>query len=67
MTMTTAAGASHHRLARMSIGAAVALGAIAGAAVGILVSLATDIPLAPEAGLVLGGLAGWLAGRNRAP
>ena len=50
----------------MSIGAAVALGAIAGAAVGILVSLATDVPLAPEAGLVLGGLAGWLAGRNRA-
>jgi hypothetical protein len=51
----------------MSIGAAVALGAIAGAAVGILVSLATDIPLAPEAGLVLGGLVGWLTGRNRAP
>ena len=48
----------------MSIGAAVALGAIAGAAVGILISLATDVPLVPEAGFVLGGLAGWLAGRN---
>jgi hypothetical protein len=51
----------------MSIGAAVALGAVAGLVVGILVSVATDLPLAPEAGLVLGGLAGWLAGRNRAP
>ena len=48
----------------MSIGAAVALGAIAGAAVGILISLATDVPFLPEAGFALGGLAGWLAGRN---
>ncbi|MFL5945028.1 MAG: hypothetical protein ACJ74D_04550 [Gaiellaceae bacterium] len=29
---------------------------------GILVSLVTDIPFAPEGGLVLGGLAGWLWG-----
>jgi hypothetical protein len=44
----------------------VALGAVTGVVVGILISLATDVPLAPEVGLVLGGLAGWLAGRNRA-
>jgi hypothetical protein len=51
----------------MSIGAAVALGAVIGGAVGVVVSLVTDVPLAPEAGFVLGGLAGWLAGRNREP
>ena len=48
----------------MSIG--VAVGAVAGLALGIVISLATDVPLAPEAGLVLGALAGWLARRNRA-
>jgi hypothetical protein len=35
-------------------------------ALGILVSVTTDLPLAPEVGLVLGGLIGWLSGRNRA-
>jgi hypothetical protein len=49
----------------MSTGAAIGLGALAGLVVGILVSVATDLPLAPEAGLVLGGLAGWLSHRNR--
>ena len=48
----------------MSVGAAIALGAIAGLALGILVSLTTDIPLAPEAGLVLGAAAGWLSRRE---
>jgi hypothetical protein len=37
------------------------VGAAIGFALGILVSIATEIPLAPEAGLVLGALAGWLA------
>jgi hypothetical protein len=50
----------------MSVGAAVALGAVAGLAVGILVSVTTDIPLAPEAGLVLGALIGWLWRRDAA-
>ena len=49
----------------MSTGAAIAVGAVTGLALGIIVSLATDIPLAPELGLVLGGLAGWLARRDR--
>lgn len=50
----------------MSIGAAVASGAVIGVLVGIVISLATNVPLAPEAGFVLGGLAGWLVGRNSA-
>ena len=44
----------------MSTGAAIAIGAVAGLALGILVSVTTDLPLAPEVGLLLGGLAGWL-------
>jgi hypothetical protein len=36
------------------------VGAAVGVALGILVSVITDIPLAPEAGLLLGGLVGWL-------
>jgi len=50
----------------MSIGATVAVGAVAGLVLGIVISLTTDVPLAPEAGLVLGALAGWLTQRNRA-
>lgn len=43
-----------------------AAGATVGLAVGILVSLTTDVPLAPEGGLLLGAVAGWLsAGRRR--
>ena len=42
------------------------VGAGIGFALGILVSIATDVPLAPEAGLVLGALAGWVARRLRA-
>ena len=38
-------------------------GAGIGFALGILVSIATDVPLAPEAGLVIGALAGWLVRR----
>jgi hypothetical protein len=46
----------------VSTGAAIAIGAVAGLLLGILVSVVTDVPLAPEAGLVLGVLAGWLLG-----
>jgi hypothetical protein len=36
-----------------------------GLAVGILVSVTTEVPLAPEAGLLLGALLGWIAYRVR--
>jgi hypothetical protein len=49
----------------MSVGAAIALGAVLGLALGILVSLSTDVPFAPEAGLILGALVGWLSRRRR--
>jgi hypothetical protein len=50
----------------MSVGVAIALGAVLGLALGIVVSATTDVPLAPEAGLVLGALLGWLWRRQRA-
>jgi hypothetical protein len=37
------------------------VGAVLGLALGIVVSVTTDVPLAPEAGLLLGALAGWLS------
>ena len=40
-------------------------GAGIGFVLGILISVATDVPFAPEAGLVLGALAGWLVPRLR--
>ena len=49
----------------MSVGAAIALGAVVGFALGVLVSVTTDVPLAPEVGLALGGLVGWLSRRDR--
>jgi hypothetical protein len=39
------------------------VGAAIGLVLGVLVSLTTDVPLAPEAGLLLGLLVGWLAHR----
>jgi hypothetical protein len=53
-------------MANMSIGAAIAVGAVIGLALGILVSVTTDVPLAPEAGLLLGALVGWFSRRQGA-
>jgi hypothetical protein len=36
------------------------VGASIGLALGVLVSLTTDVPLAPEVGLVIGLFVGWL-------
>jgi hypothetical protein len=47
------------------MGAAIGVGAALGLVIGILVSVATDVPFAPEAGLVLGALVGWLLRRKR--
>jgi len=47
------------------MGATIGVGAVLGLVIGILVSVATDVPLAPEAGLVLGALVGWLLRRKR--
>jgi hypothetical protein len=49
----------------MSLGAAIVIGAVIGLALGIVVSVTTDLPLAPEVGLVLGALAAWLSQRER--
>lgn len=48
----------------MSVGAAVAVGAVLGLLLGIVVSVASDLPFAPEGGLVLGALLGWLRRRK---
>jgi hypothetical protein len=50
----------------MGVGTAIALGALIGLALGVLISLTTTVPVAPELGLVLGGLVGWLSRRHRA-
>jgi hypothetical protein len=47
------------------MGAAIAIGAVVGLALGILVSVTTELPLAPEAGLVLGALLAWMLRRDR--
>jgi hypothetical protein len=49
----------------VSIGTAIAVGAVIGLALGIVISLTTDVPLAPEVGLLLGALGGGLARRER--
>ena len=50
----------------MSLGVAIAVGAVIGLALGIVVSVTTDIPLAPEVGLLLGALVAWLLRRETA-
>jgi uncharacterized membrane protein len=51
---------------RVTVGGAIALGAVIGLVIGVVVSVTTDVPLAPEIGLVLGALGGWFARRGRA-
>jgi hypothetical protein len=53
-------------LAHVKTGTTIALGALLGLALGIVVSVISDVPLAPEAGLVLGALLGWFARREQA-
>jgi hypothetical protein len=53
-----------YRVGALSTGAAIGIGAVAGFVLGILVSVTTDLPLAPEVGLVLGALSGWLFHRE---
>ena len=48
----------------MSTGAAIAIGAVTGFAIGIVVGVTTDLPLAPEGGLALGALVAWLSRRG---
>ena len=43
----------------------IALGAAFGLLLGIVIALATDLPLAPEVGLVAGGVIAWLSLRER--
>ena len=50
----------------MSTGATIAIGATIGLVLGVVVSVSSDIPAAPEVGLVLGALAGWFWGRRSA-
>jgi uncharacterized protein (TIGR03382 family) len=50
----------------MTVGAAIGLGALLGLALGIIVGVTADVPFAPEGGLVLGALVGWLSRRRRA-
>jgi hypothetical protein len=45
---------------------AILIGGLVGLALGILVSVTTDLPLAPELGAILGVLFGWLSQRQRA-
>jgi hypothetical protein len=40
----------------VGIGAAIAVGAVIGLALGIVISVSTDLPFAPEVGLVVGAL-----------
>ena len=48
----------------MSLVGAIAVGGAIGLALGIVVSVTTDLPLAPEVGLALGALLGWLSRRR---
>ena len=42
------------------------VGAAVGLVAGIIVSVSTDVPFAPEVGLVVGALIGWFSHRLRA-
>jgi hypothetical protein len=49
----------------VSVGVAIAIAALLGLVLGIVVSVTSDVPLAPEVGLALGALIGWLWRRDR--
>jgi hypothetical protein len=49
----------------MSVGVAIALGAVVGLVLGIVVSVISEVPLAPEVGLARGALVGWVSRRKR--
>lgn len=51
-------------MSRISDGVLIAVGAVIGLALGIIVSVTTDLPLAPEIGLALGALVAWLSRRG---
>jgi hypothetical protein len=55
---TSAIGGKRSSRDRGQIWFAIA-GAVVGVALGIVVSVVTDVPFAPEAGLLIGGLVGW--------
>ena len=60
-SLSRSCGGRARRYARaVSVGAVVAVGAVLGLLLGIVVSVANDLPQAPEGGLVLGALLGWL-------
>jgi hypothetical protein len=46
-------------------GMVLVVGAAIGLALGVVVSIATDIPLAPEVGLLIGLFVAWLLRRKR--
>jgi MYXO-CTERM domain-containing protein len=48
----------------VSAGAAIATGAAIGLVLGIIVSVTTDVPLAPEIGLLLGAGLAWVIRRR---
>ena len=48
----------------MSTQAVTVVGGVVGLAAGIAVSVATELPLAPEVGLAAGALIGWNARRR---
>jgi hypothetical protein len=50
----------------MSAPVTIAVSAATGLVLGILVSVVTDLPFAPEVGALLGAAAGWLVGREGA-
>ncbi len=56
----------HNHLRNMNLPTAIGVGAVLGLALGVVVSLTTDVPVAPEVGLVLGALLGWLWRRQGA-
>ena len=47
----------------MSVGAAIGFGAVIGVLCDIVIGVTTGLPLAPEAGLAIGALAGWRSRR----